>query len=175
MVSFTEACALYELARDARGGAVVEVGSYRGRSAVALGLGARDGGRAPVFAFDPHEPFVGVLGGEFGPADRAAFYRAMLDTGCFEHVRLVNLSSEVVAPGWRAPIALLFLDGDHTYGGVRRDWDCWSGALAPGATVAFDDATDPELGPARLIAELVEAGELEELRTVGKLRVLRAR
>ena len=97
----------------------------------------------------------------------------MLDTGCSEIVRLVNLSSEAVAPGWTIPIALLFLDGDHTYRGVRRDFDCWDSHLAPGAAVAFDDATDEKLGPWQLTRELVDSGRFEPMSQVGKVTVLR--
>src|SRR4051794_20320161 len=110
MTSFKEVSLLYELAREAKVGCIVEVGSYRGRSTVALGLGSLDGNRVPVFAIDPHEEFRGVLGGQFGPEDRGAFFRAMLDTACYQVVRLVNLSSEVVASQWTKPVGLLWID-----------------------------------------------------------------
>ena len=42
---------------------IVEIGSYRGRSTIALALGSRG---ASVFAVDPHEHLTGPLGGEFG-------------------------------------------------------------------------------------------------------------
>ncbi len=94
--------------------------------------------------------------GQFGPADRAAFYRAMLRTGCFQCVRLVNLSSEMVAPNWTLPVVLLFIDGDHSEDGVRRDWANWSPRLTAEAVVAFDDSDWP--GPAKLIKELCSIG-----------------
>ena len=170
MVSADEARLLHDLARDAKDGVIVEVGSYRGRSTVALACGSRAGARAPVYAIDPHEPFIGVLGGRFGPDDRRAFYRAMIETGAWDLVRLVNLSSEIVTSAWSQRVALLWIDGDHRYEGVRRDLDCWSRHLVPGAVVAFDDATDPTLGPSRLIEALVRQGRLVPLASVGKVR-----
>ena len=175
MTSLAEAKLLYELAREVRKGCIVEVGSYRGRSTVALGRGSLDGHGVPVFAIEPHQTFTGVLGGRFGPADAGAFHRAMLETGCYHVVRLVNLSSEQVAPGWRLPVALLWIDGDHRYEGVRRDFESWRPYLMAGATVVFDDAADPAIGPYRLIAELLATGGYEKVREFGKMTVLRRR
>jgi Methyltransferase domain len=170
MVSEREADLLFRLAQADGPGCIIEVGSFRGRSTVALARGA---GSSPVYAIEPHEPFTGILGGTFGPQDRAAFFRAMLSSGCYERVRLVSVSSEVVAPGWRQPVRLLWLDGDHSYSGVRRDWEAWRPHLVPSAVVAFDDSTDEAIGPHRLIGELVGAGELTPIERVGKVTVLR--
>jgi hypothetical protein len=173
MTSFEEVSLLYELAKKSRNGCIVEVGSYRGRSTVALGLGSMDGNRVPVFAIEPHEEFRGVLGGQFGPEDRGAFFRAMLDTACYQVVRLVNLSSEAVAAQWTKPVELLWIDGDHSYEGVKRDFCCWSPHLIDDATVAFDDATDPTIGPCKLIDELLQSGMFRKTETVNKITVLK--
>jgi hypothetical protein len=44
------------------------------------------------------EQFTGVLGGQFGPEDRKHFFQNMPHAGATDEVRLVNLSSEVIAP-----------------------------------------------------------------------------
>jgi hypothetical protein len=87
-------------------------------------------------------------------------------------VRLPNTSSEVLAPGWNQPVALLWLDGDHTYEGVRRDFESWQRHLLPDCDVVLDDADDPELGPYRLVRELTEGG-WTKVRQVGRLVHLR--
>lgn len=161
------------MAKDVRTHAIVEVGSYRGRSTVAMGRGSLGGHRVPVFAIEPHEVFTGVLGGEFGPSDRGAFFKAMLDTSCYHVVRLINLSSEIVAPNWNRSIGLLWIDGDHTYDAVKRDFACWSPHLVRGAYVAFDDSTNPALGPKQLIDELVAQGSYSIVQTVGRVTVLK--
>lgn len=175
MTSFEEAKLLYELAREVRSGCIVEVGAYRGRTAVALGRGSLDGYRVPVFTIEPHETFTGVLGGQFGPADAGAFHKAMLETGCYHVVRLVNLRSEQVVRDWRLPVALLWIDGDHRYEGVRRDFESWRPHLLQGASIVFDDAADPAIGPHRLIAEILATGEYEKVGDFGKIAVLRVR
>jgi hypothetical protein len=174
MIDLGEAELLHDLATEVSTGVIVEVGSYRGRSTVALAAGVADAGRkTPIFAIDPHEEFVGVLGGKFGAPDRAAFYRTMLRSRAWRHVRLINLSSEVVTLGWNRPIGLLWLDGDHTYEGVRRDFGCWRPYLIPDAAVAFDDSMNRKLGPAQLIDELTADGVLSGGRIVGKITVCR--
>jgi MMP 1-O-methyltransferase len=148
---------------------IVEVGSHRGRSTAALALAANG---SPVYAIEPHELFEGMYGTAFGPEDRRAFFENMLRVGVVEDVRLVNLSSEVVSKGWTRPIGLLWIDGDHTPEGVRRDFEAWEPFLRSGGVVAFHDATDPEGGPARLIEGLL-AGSFERVAGADRLIALR--
>lgn len=157
-LSNEESLQLYELAKQTREGVILEVGSFRGKSTICLALGTRDGANLPVYAIEPHEEFVGPLGGVFGPPDRVAFFRQVLEAGCAETVRLVNLSSEVVAPGWTRPIGFLWIDGDHSLAATRRDAEAWLPHLMPGALVAFHDTLDEELGPFTVVAELQERG-----------------
>ena len=166
MIGDKEADLLTRLAGEVEDGCIVEIGSFRGMSTIALAQGAR----VPVYAIEPHEEFVGVLGGRFGPADRRAFFANLLKAGVVERVRLVNLSSEVVAPGWQLPVGLLWIDGDHRYEAVRRDFECWEPHLR--GPVAFHDAIQPTLGPARLIAELLASG-FELVEHVQGTKVLR--
>lgn len=173
MIYLEESIFLYHAARQVTQGCIVEVGSYRGRSTVFLARGSMDGNMAPVYAIEPHQDFIGILGGVFGPKDKAYFYRAMLDNKCGEVVRLVNLSSEIISSGWKDKISILWIDGDHSYGGVKRDFECWKPHLLPGALVIFDDATDPTLGPQTLINELTAAEEFKVVFQVGRISVLR--
>jgi len=175
MINLEEARLLYELAKNTKEDCIVEVGSYRGRSTVALGLGSLDGHQVPVFSIEPHEEFLGILGGVFGPQDRGAFYQAMIDTSCYLIVRLINLSSEKVAPNWDRKIGLLWIDGDHSYEGVRRDFDCWLPHLAAGVTIALDDSTSPRLGPYMIVDKLLKTGYADKVQITGKITVLRSR
>lgn len=171
MTSEEELAALRRLAADVREGCVVEIGSYRGRSAIALAEGVRSGGGAPVYAIEPHEEFVGVNGGVFGPEDRGIFYEAMLASGAYREVRLVNLPGAVAARGWEQPVGMLFVDGDHRCEAVRADLDAWLPHLLPGAVVVFDDMQNR--GPRQVAREAAEAGDLERGERVGKMLVTR--
>lgn len=167
-----EAGYLYELAMAVGAGVIVEIGSAFGRSTTALSLGAKAGKDAAIFAIDPHETFTGVLGGQFGPENRRAFYQNMLTHGGWENVRLVNLPSTVVGKGWNRPIELLWIDGDHRYEAVAADLATWEPHLLPGAKVVFDDAQNPASGPGRVVQEALATGKYEAGPVVGKTKTL---
>lgn len=173
MINFEEALLLYRLAKAVESGCIIEVGSYRGRSAVFLGRGSLDGNTPKIYAVDPHEDFVGVLGGIFGPKDRTAFYQAMLSTECSAIVSLINLKSEMFTSMWKKRVSLLWIDGDHSYQGVKHDFECWLPHLENEAIIAFDDSTDCNLGPRKLIDELILSEKFEEVLLVGKITVIR--
>src|SRR5439155_4201038 len=53
-LSDEEATALYELAKACTGrGVIVEIGSFKGRSTICLGLGSQAGRGVPIYAIDP--------------------------------------------------------------------------------------------------------------------------
>jgi predicted O-methyltransferase YrrM len=172
-ISLEECDLLYGLAAQIATGCIVEVGSYRGRSTVALALGSMAGARLPVYAVEPHERFTGVLGGQFEPGDRTEFFKNMVRAGVAEIVRLVNLSSEVVTPGWSEPVGMLWIDGDHRYPAVKRDFDCWAPFLVPRAFVAFHDSVDPALGPSQVIAQAISSGCFDQVFQLELTTVLR--
>jgi hypothetical protein len=162
-----EAELLFDAAVSVKSGCIVEIGSYRGRSTVALAAGSRSSSKAPVFAIEPHEHFIGIKGGAFGPNDRRAFFRTLLQTKLFSMVRLLNTTSGVITPGWDKPVGLLFIDGDHRYEAVYSDFSLWRPYLMDNALVIFNDATGH--GPAQLIKELAEEGTLTLSCSEGRL------
>lgn len=175
-LSTREAWYLRQLSAENRHGYRLEVGSFRGKSAVALYEGMLDAGclASPlVYCVEPHREFVGVYGGRFGPQDRGAFYRAMLLTGAYRGVALVNLTSEDIAGGWQRPLSLVFIDGDHSYSAVAKDVGSWAPHLIPGGVLVFDDALDPQIGPYQVIAELLSSGAYARVGGVGKIVALR--
>jgi len=55
----------------------------------------------------------------------------------------VNSSSEKAAQMWnekiKKPVRLLFIDGDHSYEGVKKDFELWSGLVIEGGIIGFHD------------------------------------
>lgn len=93
-------------------------------------------------------------------------------------VRWVRLMSHDAAAAWSTPIDFLFIDGDHTYEGVRRDWDMWTPHLAPEGRVALHDAhsdadwVHPGTGPHRLLEEIRSDPSWVDVAAVDSLAVL---
>lgn len=168
-ISHSEARSLMGLAKSMPADAVIiEIGSYRGRSTIALALGARKGYNNRVYAVDPHSEFTGVFGAEFGPQDQAALYRSLTASNVGDIVAVVALPSISAAKGWNdRNVGLLFIDGDHRYKSVRSDFEVWVPFIIEEGVVAFHDNSAP--GVNRLIQELVSAGVIVPLGEVESL------
>jgi MMP 1-O-methyltransferase len=123
--------ALYELARACSGkGVIVEIGSWKGKSTVCLGLGSRAGASVPVYAVDPHADY------RFGD-----FKDNVERAGIQKLVRPVASLSQAAADGFDEPIELLFVDGSHEYNLVLEDFEKWVPKVVEGGWVAFHDTT----------------------------------
>jgi predicted O-methyltransferase YrrM len=153
-ISREEARRLIELARSTMPGRIiVEIGTYRGRSTIALAFGSLLGSANRVYAVDPHLEFQGVLGGWFDPQDQEELYRNLVRAGVGRIVAVVSLASRVVARCWaERNIGLLWIDGDHSYAAVREDYESWEPFVADGGIVAFHDSSVP--GVVKVLHEL---------------------
>lgn len=145
-LSDEEGEALYELAKDCTGkGVIVEIGSWKGKSTICLGLGSRAGRGVRVFAVDPHADY---RHGEF----RANIERA----GIADLVTPVKGLSQEVVRDFHEPIELLFVDGSHEEEDVRRDFETWVPKVVDGGVIAFHDTTW-HAGVRRVVAEKIFA------------------
>jgi MMP 1-O-methyltransferase len=143
-LSDEEGEALYELARACTGrGAIVEIGSWKGKSTICLGLGSRAGSGVPIFAVDPHADY---RHGEFKDNIERA--------GIADLVTPVKGFSQEVVGGFDEPIELLFVDGSHEEDDVRDDFEQWVPKVVEGGVVAFHDTTW-HVGVRRLVAEKI--------------------
>jgi predicted O-methyltransferase YrrM len=135
--------ALYHLARECPSGlAIVEIGSFRGKSTAFLAAGGRDGHGAKVTAVDPWDLPGNPYGkhGYSAPEVREAFEAQLRSVGLWSRVTARRAFSADAAAAWSGrKIGLLYIDGDHTEEGVRADVDAWAPHLAPGGVMAFDD------------------------------------
>jgi hypothetical protein len=61
--------------------------------------------------------------------------------------------STEVASSWNRPIRLLWIDGDHSYEGVKKDLEGFFLHLVPLGVVAFHDALNAFPGPIRVFVE----------------------
>jgi MMP 1-O-methyltransferase len=158
-LAIDEAYWLYSAAAKLReGSTIVEIGSYHGRSTIALALGAKQSGSV-VYAIDPHH--VHEAGGyQFGPTDNVAFMQNVLKAGVGEWVRIINLPSHFGVDGWIPDIAigLLFIDGAHEYECVKEDFEWYRAWLQDIGLVAIHDSTGAWEGPTRVVQEALSDG-----------------
>ena len=168
-----EAQLLYDLAQSVPAGqTIVEIGSYRGRSTIALALGAPEG--VLVYAIDPHDAHE-AGGHRFDMADNAIFMANVVRAGVGHKIRVVNLPSSLGAhrwEGWRN-VGLLWIDGAHDYEAVKQDVDLWSWYLVPGGKLVLHDSTGAWEGPTRAANELKFNDGWTEYLGVGYTRVFR--
>lgn len=120
---------------------IVEIGSYRGKSACYLASGAAVGLEAPVFCIDPWDT-AGNVGGRFGfdqRATREAFHAQVRRMKLSDRITAFRAFSRDLAARWTRPVGLLYIDGSHLERDVRADWEAWRPHLSSPALVAFDD------------------------------------
>ena len=163
MVSKEEREALVDIGEDSLG-VIVEIGSYRGMTALALAERTNN----PVFCIDPHQNFTGPLGATFGPGDRQTFFENV-SAECKGHqISLINLRSLQACQVWDLEIDTLFIDGNHDH--ACSDFEAWRPHLKEHSTVAFHDSQYPAVGAAIRLAMSAGFRVVEE---VGSLTVLR--
>jgi MMP 1-O-methyltransferase len=136
--------ALYDLARACTGkGVIVEIGSWKGKSTICLGLGSRAGSSLPVYAVDPHADY------RFGD-----FKTNVERAGIADLVRPIASLSQPAADEFEEPIELLFVDGSHEYDLVLEDFEKWVPKVVEDGWVAFHDTTWTA-GPRKVVGEAI--------------------
>ena len=146
-------------------GAIVEIGSFKGRSTCFLALGASLAGREKVVAIDHffgspehqkgqqfEDPAI-VQSGSTLPTFLANLAAASLSG----QVEVMQMSSVEAAAGWSRPIRLLFIDGDHSYDETKRDFEQFAPHVVPEGIICFHDV-GPWPGVTRFFRELVDQG-----------------
>ncbi len=137
-------------------GAIVEIGSFKGRSTVGLAYVTRHYGLGKVVAVDPHtspSPTDPDLGGQRSSFEE--FLANLRRAGVADWVESYRLFSRELAKTWNRPIRLLWIDGDHTYEGAKQDLALFRPHLATGAIVAMHDVLGTFEGSLRVFVEHV--------------------
>jgi predicted O-methyltransferase YrrM len=108
---------------------------------------------------------------------------ARVPNGTVRWLRLTGAEAgrQLAANSERA-VELVFIDADHTYEGLRGDWEAWSPLVAPGGVAALHDSrTTPErpiddAGSVRFTQEVVARDRrFEQVEAVDSLTVWRRR
>jgi SAM-dependent methyltransferase len=148
---------LFEMGYRA-GDVILEIGVYGGRGAVVelLGALANPHRKSPPQYFGVDSDKQAILRTiptleKFGLSQYAMLYHGDLAGFCREFS---------IRP------SMVFVDGDHSYQGVRKDLELLGTFLAPGTPVLCHDFTNPEnetgqLGVRQAVTEFIKAGKAE--------------
>jgi predicted O-methyltransferase YrrM len=156
----------------APGGRVVEIGSFRGRSTVAVGLSAPEG--VEIVAIDPH------AGNDRGPQeiegyedeaaeDNAVFHKNLAQAGVADRVRHVRKFSHDAHGDVEGDIDVLHIDGAHRFKPAREDIVAWGKRVEPGGSMLIHDSFSSVGVTLAIMASLLGSGRW---RYVGRSRSL---
>jgi predicted O-methyltransferase YrrM len=143
-LSQAQARRLWDAARRVpAGGLLVEIGSFRGRSAVVMASALADGAR--LVAIDPHAggdrgPQEIAAEAERGEADNRAFAQNLRAAGVESRVQLVRLMSSDAHAAVDGPIDVLYVDGAHRFAPARDDIVRWGARVRDGGTMLVHDS-----------------------------------
>ncbi len=163
-----EAAYLFTLARQSQARTVVEIGRFRGGSTIILAAAIGPDGRLwSIDIGEKEERFDGATDGY------DAQTRRFLDRYGLQASLIVGDSASVDID--TGEVDIVFIDGDHSYRGVRADFDRWGPRVRVGGAVVFDDAfpfagrSAHEDTVGRVVREAIESGQWRLIRQVVQL------
>ena len=151
---------------------IVEIGSFRGRSAIVLARAAARG--VEMVAIDPH------AGSDRGPqeieadhvtgeGDFEVFHHNLRRAGVADRItHLRSLSAEALSEV-DSPVALLYIDGAHRYGPARADIHDWGSKIAPHGTMLIHDSFSSVGVTFAILGELGTGASFRYVGRVGSL------
>jgi MMP 1-O-methyltransferase len=143
-------------------GIIVEVGSFRGQSAAYLAAGCGQGVQIYLVDLWSREN-IEVVSEEnqyavAGLAHLKALNEHMNNLGVSKKIITLRGQSVEFADKWKnitgRKINLLFIDGDHSYEGVKSDFEAWYPHVKRGGMIAFHDYSERWPGVMKFIDEV---------------------
>jgi predicted O-methyltransferase YrrM len=120
----------------------VEIGVYEAVNTVAIASVLEKD--ATYFAIDPF--FKGKLG--------LCYYKWITYLNLYRHkvfkkVTITEALSYEAADKIESNIDFIFIDGDHSYEGLQKDWELYSEKIIPGGYILLHDTTVPDFDSCR--------------------------
>ena len=128
---------LHGICRSLKPNTAVEIGSARGKSACFIGSALKQNGSGHLYAIDPH---MITEWNDSGSTDTFEIMSAHLTAlSLHDFVTIIRKPSRDGLEDVPKPIDLLFIDGDHSYQGVKEDWESAIPFMSPFGIVVFHD------------------------------------
>jgi predicted O-methyltransferase YrrM len=153
---------------------IVEIGSFRGRSTVALALAAPEG--VEILAIDPHSgvdraPQETKLDLDAGAEDGVVFARNLRRFGVADRVNHIQKLSSHALGDVRGAADVLFIDGAHGFRSARQDIVLYGDLVPQGGTMLIHDSFSSVGVTLALISTLFSSGRFRYVRRTGSLAV----
>jgi predicted O-methyltransferase YrrM len=155
---------------------LAEIGVWHGVTTACLrAVMASDG---VLYAIDPYP--VGRLGFSMQRRIARAEVRRV-PNGRVEWIRATGAeAARTLAQSVIGKLEFAFIDGDHSYEGLKKDWEEWAGLIAPGGVVGLHDSRPTpnrpihDAGSVRYTREVIHSDpRFEVVDEVESLTVLR--
>lgn len=133
---------------------IAELGSYKGRSTLALALNTSGW----VLAVDHWRGPSNVILSDFERGKLFSDFKRNLGKLIGTKVFIHNADLSAYTPESNFPLVpydMIFIDADHSYESVKYDIEIWSPHLAPGGLLCGHDYADFDPGVIRAVNELV--------------------
>ena len=155
----------------------LEIGTLFGGSLVtALRVIRKNKGGQPVIVIDPLDSYYGAeIDSASGLKVSHSVVLQNLEIFCLPVEQVIfKLSFSTIAKTIEEvrqySLLTLFIDGDHTYDGVKADWDNYNDLVIPSGFVIFDNYSSPAWpGVKRFVDELISSLPKDKWIIVGKI------
>lgn len=138
---------LYDLVRLFRPEVAVEIGTAKGNSAIAIGQALKENGFGKLYTIDPIELELVKI--------------AIRKSGLKKQIEyVVDFSTNFIPKKNFQKIDFVFIDGDHGYENVKKDFDLVKNLVPKGGVIAFHDTILID-GPKKVIEEIQAGGEFD--------------
>lgn len=170
-MTIRQAAYLFGLIRQMKAQKVIEIGRYKGGST--LLIAAAMNGEGKFWSIDVGEKEARLHRGESS---------RLFDEQLADVCKRFTLSVDIMVGDSRTididtgEVDLVLIDGDHTYEGVKNDFERFGKRARVGGAVLFDDAFDeglfkahPDNTVGKLVSEIIATGEFRLVTAVNRL------
>lgn len=152
--------------------AIIELGSYHGKSTAYLAFGARNGNGQTVIAIDTwsedNSEWRSAVASRIPSPTFEKFTEQLTWIGLIDQVEPYEGTTVQAALEYEQalkdddvnPIGLLYVDADHSYEAVMADFHAWRDLMAPNGVMIFDDYTKTNPGVVKALRELRDSGKI---------------
>lgn len=156
----------------------VDLGTYRGRSAITLSLHARHVVTIDLFEdITTHDNDELKQAYDFYGKDRSVYNNVYNDVkkqlSLYSNIEVVKGITYDEAKNFAdESVDLVFIDGDHSYVGVKKDFDSWISKVKVGGYIIFHDYSDLFPDVMRFVEEVKLLPNIKHVETVIPTTVL---